>query len=328
MAAPPAWKQLGSFLRQVWHTGIADTHIRDMAQMVRKATRDCRQIPLLTTSNPGFDTVSAYKVSAALAGSRVSTDNGQQYPVGRKIGFTNQNIWSEYNVNEPIWGYLWKTGTHHGVRHKTGLQRKSLNLQPRIEPEIIFGLKKTPHSSMTEKEALQCVQWVAQGFEVVQSLFKDWKFSAADTIAMNALHRSLHIGEKMNVGDRNIAALLSQLESFTVDLCCFDKLVETGAGRNVLGSPVKALLHLCKTLENQNLHPQLLPGEIIATGTLTNALPITIKDKWSTQLRGIDLQGLNFKVYEMPVKISRISGQEHQTHKGTTSGSAASTDKS
>ncbi len=34
-------------------------------------------------------------------------------PIGRKIGFTNRNIWAEYGVYAPIWGDVY--ADHHGA---------------------------------------------------------------------------------------------------------------------------------------------------------------------------------------------------------------------
>lgn len=68
-------------------------------------------------------------------------------------------------------------------------------VEPRLEPEIVFGLSTSPDSA--EPDALwRCVEWVAHGFEIVQSPFPGWKFTAAQTVAVQALHGALLVGPR------------------------------------------------------------------------------------------------------------------------------------
>ena len=90
--------------------------------------------------------------------------------VGRKIGFTNRTIWEEYKVYAPIWGYVYKY-TLHELSNTTSLSLAGL-AEPRIEPEIVFGLAGAPDPEMDEAALLSCVEWVAHGFEIVQSIFR------------------------------------------------------------------------------------------------------------------------------------------------------------
>jgi hypothetical protein len=46
--------------------------------------------------------------------------------------------------------------------------------QPKIEPEIVFGLGAAPLAGMDERELLDCVDWIALGFELVSSIYPDW----------------------------------------------------------------------------------------------------------------------------------------------------------
>src|ERR1700761_8826372 len=88
--------------------------------------------------------------------------------VGRKIGFTNRTIWDQYGVYQPIWGYVFdETAKHLADVETLALQPFS---EPRIEPEIIFGLGSAPSAGMDEIALSCCIAWVALGFEIVQSL--------------------------------------------------------------------------------------------------------------------------------------------------------------
>ena len=55
--------------------------------------------------------------------------------------------------------------------------------EPRIEPEIVFGLSAAPSPDMDEAALMDCIDWVAHGYEIVQSIFPRWKFKPEDTVA-------------------------------------------------------------------------------------------------------------------------------------------------
>jgi hypothetical protein len=42
---------------------------------------------------------------------------------------------------------------------------------PRVEPEIVFKLAVAPTPGMDEGALLESIDWVAHGFEIVQSIF-------------------------------------------------------------------------------------------------------------------------------------------------------------
>lgn len=234
----------------------------------------------------------AYQVAAVCCAARCR--DGTTLPVGRKIGFTNKGIWPEYNIDASIWSYVYSdTVSSLKIKGTIDLSR-SRGLEPRIEPEIVFGIKKTPRAGMSEEELLDCIQWIAHGFEVVHSIYPSWRFTATDTIIGFGLHGQLLIGDRHELPSTAAAdGWTTKLQDFQVNLLCNGKIVDSGKGINVLGSPLKALQHLVELLEKQTLHPQLQPGEVVTTGTLTQALPVSDGDRWQTKLSGIGLSDLD-----------------------------------
>lgn len=154
---------------------------------------------------------------------------------------------------------------------------------------------------MNDAELLGSLDWIAHGFEIVASVYPDWKFTAADTTAAFALHGLLLVGPKTYVQEaavRSPERLLQSLANFRIQLRQNGKQVDEGCGSNVLGSPIKALRHLVELLESDESNSSLAAGEIVTTGTLTRALDIHHDDAWSTKISGIQLHGLEvrFKV--------------------------------
>jgi 2-oxo-3-hexenedioate decarboxylase len=229
-------------------------------------------------------------VTAALRSLRM--ESGEK-PVGRKIGFTNRTIWDEYGVFAPIWGDVYDTtvfetdASAHGELSLSGLS------EPRIEPEIVFGLARPLDASMSDEEIVASLEWIAHGFEVVQSIYPRWEFKIADTIACGGLHGRMIVGPRRPVSGWDAGALLDMLASFTLDLTCDGRPVDSGGGANVLDSPVRALSYLAELLEEDTNNPPLAAGEIVTTGTLTRAFPVSSGEIWTTSLNGLDLPGLN-----------------------------------
>jgi 2-oxo-3-hexenedioate decarboxylase len=248
-----------------------------------------RQIAPFSTRAGGLTLDDAYRVTAQLERARKARGESA---IGRKIGFTNRTIWAEYGVYAPIWGYV----TDRSVRDLDATAVLPLHgfAEPRIEPEIVFGLAAAPAPDMDDAALTGCIDWVAHGYEIVQSIFPQWKFAPADTVAVNGLHAALAIGPRHAFKPR-AAEWLRELAEFEIDLYCNGTLADRGHASNVLGSPVSALRHLVGLLAQDKVNPPLKAGEIVSTGTLTRALPVSPGETWKTVLRGIPLEGIGLR---------------------------------
>jgi 2-keto-4-pentenoate hydratase len=212
--------------------------------------------------------------------------------VGLKVGFTNRNIWKEYNASSPIVGAIYNT-TFKMIDKTFSIGGLS---EPKIEPEIIFKLKNTPKADMSNEELLDCVSHVSHGFEIVHSIFKNWQFTPADTIAAFGLHGALLCGPFVEMLKVEKSIWLEKLSSFNITLSCNGKEVDKGQASNVLeAGPLEALRHIL--LDNKNLGRQVIlnPGDLVTTGTLTGAFSIKADEVWSTELHGIKLRGIEVK---------------------------------
>jgi len=201
-------------------------------------------------------------------------------PLGRKIGFTNRKIWPIYGVYEPIWGTVFDKTLIQSKNNEAAVALDGLG-QPRIEPEICFKLKASPRSADPEHLA-SCIEWMAHSIEIVQCAQPGWKTTLAECTAQNGLHGKLIVGTPAPLGDWRL------LPKAEVILRKEGREIERGVGANVLDSPLLALSHLAKL-------QQLDAGEIISTGTLTDAHPVAPGETWSTEFAGVRLQGLKIR---------------------------------
>jgi 2-oxo-3-hexenedioate decarboxylase len=259
-------------------TKPADLHA--IAAEVFAALGTGAQVQPFSARTQGFDVAAAYRVAAEVHAMRVA--RGEQ-PLGRKIGFTNRTIWARYRVFAPIWGTVWNT-TLHFCEGRGAVPLRAL-CQPRLEPEIVFGMRTTPPSQPSLEQLFDCVDWLAPGFEVVQSHCADWVFTAAQTVADGGLHGRLLVGPKTPVRDLagSGEALDALLAACSVRLSRGGTLVEQGHGRHVLDGPLHALRHFVLELQRCPGAPALAAGDVVTTGTWTDAHPLQRGESWRAE---------------------------------------------
>lgn len=245
----------------------------------------------ITAGDPTFDVPRAYDVLAEINARREAQG---WTPIGRKIGFTNRTIWERYGVYQPMWAPVWSHSVHFAGHGAATLSLAGF-VRPRIEPEVVFKLGAAPPASDDPLALMAAVEWIAAGFEIVQSIFPDWKFTAPDCTAASGLHAALLVGAPLVVTVANRANLLSCLPSFELTLARDGASVERGVGSNVLGSPLNALAHLGRVLVEQPRFTPLAAGEIVATGTVTDAWPVERGETWQSHYGSLGVEGLRLR---------------------------------
>jgi len=271
-------------------TMIEAVNVEQLALEMKDAQDRAQQVEPFTARFPGFGVAAAYDVSRAIHRHRIA--EGAK-PLGRKIGFTNPLVQERYGVHEPMWAHVYDTTTQHlhGARAASRVQRFA---QPKIEPEVILHFARAPRADAGAAAILACIDWVAHGFEIVQSNFPGWRFEAADTIADSGLHAALFVGPPVPI-ERLGRDAARVLESFTLELFRNGERIDAGRGSNVLGSPLRAAAHLVATLARQPASEPLHSGEIVTTGTITDAHAVAAGETWETRLAGIDLPGFTIE---------------------------------
>ena len=197
--------------------------VQDIAKEVFAVLGTGRQIAPFSKASPDFGLEEAYRVTAAV---RAAREAGGERPIGRKIGFTNRTIWAEYGVYAPIWGYVYDRTARDLSIEAPEVSLKGL-AEPRIEPEIVFGLAAPPAPGMDERQLIRCIDWIAHGFEIVQSIFPNWSFRAPDTVAAYGLHGRLFIGPRHSAASRR-DEWARELSRFEIDLFRNGALMDHG----------------------------------------------------------------------------------------------------
>ena len=254
----------------------------DAARHVIEAFDSMTLIAPLTDDDPDLDEASAYEIAAAVHARRLA--RGEQ-PVGRKIGFTNRTVWPFFGIDRPNWAWVYDSTTPDLGAPPWRLDISRL-LQPRIEPEIQLHFARTPPADADERAILECVDWIAHGFEIVHCPFPDWRFQLADSIAAYVYHGFLVVGPPVAIEPARVDDWVARLREFTITLACDGAVVASGGGADVLDSPLLEFAHLASVLADQGAEP-VGAGEVVTTGTLTNAMPIAPGQTWTTAVSGL-----------------------------------------
>lgn len=238
---------------------------------------------------PWLDFETAYVVAAHSTALRVA--RGER-PVGRKVGYTNRNLWEQYDVHQPIWGHVYEHTMIDAPSNAAALSLGGM-ISPRIEPEIAFKLSRpVPARDHDPRRILECVEWIARTFEVVDCHYEGWKFSGPDSVIDFSHHAALVVGEPMATAGLDPSALTEALRDCSVTLLRDGATVDTGTGANALGHPVAPMGFLADILAGQPEADPLAAGEVISTGALTSAMPVARGEMWRTEVDGLALPPL------------------------------------
>ena len=247
-----------------------------------------REVPPFSERYPHLTPEMGYAAAQRLHAHRIRQGWAAR---GRKIGFTNRTLWARYGVHEPMWGTVYDRTLVFAQEDRATVPLAGL-VQPRIEPEICFGLRAAPRDR-SPAALLEAISWIAHSIEIVQCHHPGWKVTIADCAADNGLHGRLVVGTPVEIA--GIDGLTDNLPAVEVALSHAGAVVDRGVGANVLGSPLKSLGYLVGLLSKQPEAPPLGAGEVVTTGVLTDAHPVKPGEVWSTAFDGLPLHGLTIE---------------------------------
>jgi 2-oxo-3-hexenedioate decarboxylase len=264
--------------------------VAEIAAEVITAVGTGQQLQPFSKHHADFTLEHAYDVAKRVRDVRIA--NGET-TVGRKIGFTNLAVWDRVGLSAPIWGYMYDSTVRDLTSNSARFSLTGI-AEPRIEPEIVLHVSAAPHPDMSDDALLACIDWVAHGFEIVHSIFPGWVFTASDAVAAQGVHTALLMGRRHQISS-NQNGWGEALSNFTIELLRNGEVMTHGHGYDVLGGPIPALRFLVQELAGRPASEPLRAGEIVTTGTLTQAMPAGPGETWTTVLNGIEIGGLEVR---------------------------------
>lgn len=260
-----------------------------LASELRAAFAERRRLSVSPSSRDGLNLATAYAVERELVRMRRSD---RHRTVGVKVGYANRAIWRVLKLDTLVWAHMYDDTVRYADANVATLSLAQM-ISPKIEPEIVFKMKAPLDASATDAAtALDAVEWLALGLEIIDCPYVDWKFQPADFVAAYGLHAALIVGEPRPVTAANISEFVEQLPKFKVRLTKDGELVEEGSGRNSLRSPALCLAELASAMAKQDDVDPLSAGDLISSGTLTESTKIQPGATWTASVEGIDLPTL------------------------------------
>jgi 2-keto-4-pentenoate hydratase len=135
-------------------------------------------------SHDGLDLSTAYAVERELV--RMRRSRGHE-TVGVKVGYANKAIWRALKLETLVWAHMYDD-TVRDADANAATFSLAHTISPKIEPEIVFKMKAPLGAGTIEAAAaLESVEWLALGFEIIDCPYADWKLQPADFVAAYGL---------------------------------------------------------------------------------------------------------------------------------------------
>jgi len=229
------------------------------ATVLLKAEADRKDRDPITDQWPELDLATAYAVQDETLRRRLL--RGERL-VGLKLGLTSRVKQQQMNISVPLTAWLTDAMV---LGNGEPLPRGEL-IHPRAEPEIVLLMgERLAGPGITAAAALAAVSMVYAGIEVIDSRYRDFRFTLPDVVADNGSSGFFLLG---TVG----------LPPYRLDLALEACLVEvdgqvsdSAAGAAVLGHPAEALALAANELARRGL--AIEPGWLVLTGGMTDAVP-------------------------------------------------------
>ena len=226
-----------------------------LAAILDQAAMNAREIDRISLAHP-IDLDAAYRIQALNIGRRLA--RGERL-VGMKMGFTSVAKMRQMGVAESIWGRL----TDAMEVGSGGELAFSRYVHPRAEPEIAFRLKHALSGEVSRDEALAAIETVAPAIEIIDSRYRDFKFTLVDVVADNSSSSSFVLGEWRSPPD---------LADLKVSLEIDGEVVQSGSTAAILDDPVQSLVAAAR-LAHAGGDP-LQAGWIVLAGAATEAVAL------------------------------------------------------
>lgn len=186
--------------------------------------------------------------------------------VGWKLGVTSRAKQAQVGVDSPIYGFL---GPEHvldlGETLVTGA-----HIQPRCEPEIVFVMgRELSGAHVSAADVLAATAGVAVGIEVLDSRYRDYKFTMPDVVADNTSAGRFVVGTPVPPAGIDLRLVGVVLEKN-------GELVATASGAASLGHPAAAVAWMVRAMAADG--EGLRAGDVVLSGGLTAATPVTAGD--------------------------------------------------
>jgi 2-keto-4-pentenoate hydratase len=191
---------------------------------------------------------------------RVWVERGRRL-AGQKIGLTAKAVQTQLGVDEPDYGALFADM----ILADGDSVAAGRVLQPRVEAEIAFVLKKDLVGEFLPPEAVvEATEYVTPAIEICGSRIAGWDIRIADTIADNASSGLIVLGRN------RVRPALAALAAVPMTLSLDGVVAAEGRGDACLGNPAIAVAWLAGALTR--FGGGLREGDVVMSGALAKMI--------------------------------------------------------
>ncbi|WP_298282576.1 2-keto-4-pentenoate hydratase [Acidocella sp.] len=234
-------------------------NLSTLAAMLDDAARTATEATQLIETHPDLTIEDAYAIQLLNVQRRWARGERR---VGYKMGLTSRAKMQQVGVSEVIWGRL----TDAMRLEDGGVLSLGKYVHARVEPEIAYIIGKPLSGEVSAAEALRAVEAVAPALEIIDSRYKNFKFSLPDVIADNSSSSGFYVGSYARP-DTDVGNLGIVLE-------VNGRPVQIGSTAAILGNPVRSLVQAARLVGRAG--ECLMPGDIVLAGGATAAHPLSV----------------------------------------------------
>ncbi|MBC7202682.1 MAG: fumarylacetoacetate hydrolase family protein [Pusillimonas sp.] len=251
--------------------------IAEYAELLDDAARLGNEVPQFDTENK-LSLEDAYAIQKASIERRLSRGERR---AGVKMGFTSRAKMIQMGLSDVIWGRLTDAMQ---VEEGASIELKRY-VHPRAEPELAFLLKRPLAGDITGPQALAAVEAIAPAIEIIDSRYKNFKFTLPEVIADNASSSGFVIGSWHDPR--------TDFSNLGLTLSMNGKTVQVGSTAALLGNPLRSLVAAARVAAQAG--EPLQAGWIVMAGGATPAEWIEPGQYVSVQIEGLGECGFHAK---------------------------------
>ncbi len=218
----------------------------------------------------------AYAIQSAAMARRLGRGERR---TGVKMGFTSRAKMIQMGITDVIWGRL-----SSGMQVEEGTAISFARyVHPRVEPELAFVLRHPLSGDVTAVQALAAVEAVAPALEIIDSRYRDFKFTLPDVIADNASSSGYVIGPWCDPQ--------RDFDNLGLTLNIDGRVVQIGSTAAILGHPLRSLVAAARL--SAAAGEPLQAGWVVMAGGATPAEWIRPGQYVSVQMEGLGGAGFH-----------------------------------
>lgn len=247
--------------------------VRQVVEDLVVAEREHKAIDPFTDAHPDFDMEAAYEAQRLSVQAKVAAGDPV---VGAKLGLTSRAKQVAMNVSDPLYGKVTRSML---APFGEPIELSEL-IQPRVEPEIAFLLGEDLDGAATVTEVLAATEAVFAAVDVLDSRYREYRFTLADVVADNCS------AGKFLLGPRALPPTeLPDLRLLGCVLRSDGEVVATAAGAAVMGHPAASVAWLVQRLAKRG--ESLPAGSLVFSGGLTAPVPLRAGHSVTAEFDGL-----------------------------------------